>query len=544
MEILNLSLPANNQFATDYLAQTPEIQRFFHYRYQNSQDYLDRIKELKKRTFQRNELADHIEQYMERFPSSEKVNQSIQKLKREDSVVVIGGQQAGILTGPLYSIHKVISIITFAKQKEAELGIPVVPVFWIAGEDHDYLEVNHIYAELNQKMEKVTYPGIVREKKMVSDIVLDKTKCYSWVKVIIEAFGETKHSNELLQFTKTAIECSETLVDFFAQFIMEFFKEDGLLIIDSGDKNLRRLEQDIFARQINEFNQITDLVFEQQKELAFAGFDRTIEIDPFVANLFYYDEQSKSRLLLEYHQDAELFIAKNNVAKFSLNQLLMMARKQPENLSNNVITRPLTQEWLFPTLAFIAGPGEIAYWSELKKVFEHFEIKMPPIVPRLNITLLERHIASDLVDLELELENVLKEGVIRTKQEFLVNQKDQEITQSFLQLKKQLAEHYQFLSMKTEEMDRGLTPLVKKNEKILLKQIDFMEAKIEQAIERKHEIVLSKYQRVGNSLRPNGSLQERIWNPLYFLNRYGLDFISRLGALPYEFNGHHKVIKL
>jgi bacillithiol synthase len=457
---------------------------------------------------------------------------------------VIGGQQAGILTGPLYSIHKVISIIVLAKQKERELGIPVIPVFWIAGEDHDYLEVNHIYAERNQKIAKVTYPEIVREKKMVSDIVLDKNKCYSWVEELIETFGETNHTNELLQFINSAIECSETFVDFFAQLIMEFFKEDGLLILDSGDKNLRRLEKDIFARQINEFNQITDLVFEQQKELAFAGFERTIEIDPFVANLFYYDEQSKSRLLLEYNHESGLFMTKNSESKFTLNQLIKMASDQPENLSNNVITRPLTQEWLFPTLAFIAGPGEIAYWSELKKVFEHFEMKMPPIVPRLNITILERHIDTDLVDLGLDLEYVLKVGTSIKKQDFIEIQMDQEITQTFQQLKNQLSEHYFFISKKTKEIDKGLTPLIEKNEKLILKQIEFMEAKIERELERKHEVVLSKYHRVGNSLRPNGSPQERIWNPLYFLNKYGLDVISRMVALPYEFDGRHKVIKL
>ena len=95
----------------------------------------------------RKELAECIEKYMERIPSSKEVKASLEKLKQENSAVIIGGQQAGILTGPLYSIHKVISIIALARQKEKELNIPIVPVFWIAGEDHDFQEVNHIYLE-------------------------------------------------------------------------------------------------------------------------------------------------------------------------------------------------------------------------------------------------------------------------------------------------------------------------------------------------------------------------------------------------------------
>ncbi len=193
-------------------------------------DYKERIQELKKRSFQRREIAEHIERFMAPFPTSDQVEKSLKKLINDDCVVVIGGQQAGVLTGPLYTIHKVISIIALAKQKEKDLGIPVVPVFWIAGEDHDYLEVNHIYTEMNNRIEKLTYPEVLYDKRMVTDIEIDKGKCFSWVENIIEAFGETEFTNELIHFTKQAIEKSKTFVDFFAHIIMELFKENGLLI--------------------------------------------------------------------------------------------------------------------------------------------------------------------------------------------------------------------------------------------------------------------------------------------------------------------------
>ena len=134
----------------------------------------------------RKELALCIEEYMKPFPTSEVVKDSLTKLANdENSVVVIGGQQAGILTGPLYSIHKVISIIAFAKQKEAQLNIPVVPIFWIAGEDHDFQEVNHIYMEKEDKIQKVTYPEKVLEKRMVTDIELNQELCLEWVEEIV-----------------------------------------------------------------------------------------------------------------------------------------------------------------------------------------------------------------------------------------------------------------------------------------------------------------------------------------------------------------------
>ncbi len=151
MEMLNLSLPATNRFASSYLQQSADIQPFFHYRFNNLDEDQRRLAELKNRNFPRVEVANHIENYMKRFPSSAAVKHSIAKLKQNNSVVVIGGQQAGILTGPLYSIHKVISIIKLAEQKEKELDVPVVPVFWIAGEDHDFQEVNHDLCTCSRK---------------------------------------------------------------------------------------------------------------------------------------------------------------------------------------------------------------------------------------------------------------------------------------------------------------------------------------------------------------------------------------------------------
>ena len=165
MEMLNLSLPAANRFATDYLTGSPGLQSFFHYNFNEKNAYIHRLDELKNRSFMRHELADHIQSFMSSYANSEKITDNINKLRKEDSVAVIGGQQAGILTGPLYTIHKVISIIKLAEQKEAELGVPVVPVFWIAGEDHDYQEVNHVYVMKDNKQEKWVYPEKNLEKK-------------------------------------------------------------------------------------------------------------------------------------------------------------------------------------------------------------------------------------------------------------------------------------------------------------------------------------------------------------------------------------------
>lgn len=544
MEIVNLTLPATNKFATAYYNGTDEIQKYFHYNYQNPTHYKHRLDELRNRTFMREELAEHISAFMKPFPTSDSVLNSIEKLRRKDSVVVIGGQQAGILTGPLFSIHKVISIIAFASQKEKELGVPVIPIFWIAGEDHDYAEVNHIYLQNDRKLEKWVYPNKVLDKRMVTDCLLNKEVCLSWIEEIIETFGETEYTNQLIEFSKKAIESSQTFVDFFAYIIMELFKENGLLLVDSGNRQLRKLEKEILRNQVNHVVQITTAVEKQQLELAEDGYSKAIDITTNAANIFYYDEVHMERVLLEYDDVTALFTGKNGTISFTHEEMLTLANEHPEKLSNNVVTRPLMQESLFPTLAFIAGPGEISYWAELKKAFEKCEMKMPPIIPRINITLLERGIESNIEEMGLELREVLQNGLSDIKQTFLETVKDKDAEILFADTKKQLLSNYEKIKQHTEIEYKGLIPLLKKNESILLEQISFMQGKIEEASQLRHDVTLSKFEQIESSLRPLEGPQERTWNIYYFLNQYGLDFVNKLTNLTYEFDGKHKVVKI
>jgi bacillithiol synthase len=544
MEMLNLSLPATNRFASSYLQQSAEVMSFFHYRFNEMDEDRERLAELKNRSFPRESLADYIERFMERLPCTDAVKASITKLKQQDTAVVIGGQQAGILTGPLYSIHKVISIIKLAQEKEKQLGIPVVPVFWIAGEDHDFQEVNHVFVPMAGKMDKWTYPQKLVQKKMVSDVVLDSSICLAWVENLIENFGETEHTNELLEFARSQINKSTTFVDFFANIIMELFKDHGLLLVDSGDPRFRLLQKEFFNEQIVNHEAITFSLREQQKEIENNGFPITIEGSEQAANLFYYDQKLNERILLEFDPKTDQFVGKSGRVAFTKQELLEIATANPEKLSNNVVTRPLMQEWLFPTLAFIAGPGEIAYWAELKLVFEHFQIKMPPIVPRLNITFLDRSVETDLTELGLNLAHVLQRGCSQEKQQFIDGIKDKEVEALFHQVKEQLLGQYRMIEEKTNGLDTGLVPLVKKNEKIVMKEINFMESKLQESVRQKHDVVLNKFARIDLALRPDGSPQERVWNVFYYLNQCGLNFINDLMTLNFEFDGTHKVIKL
>ena len=135
--------------------------------------YPERLKELTNRTFERRQLAETIRSFMEPFGISANATKHIDELA-ENAVAVVGGQQAGILTGPLYSVHKAITVILLARKQREKLGVPVVPVFWVAGEDHDLNEINHVYTETEGRATKHQYREKFVLKLMASDATYDK----------------------------------------------------------------------------------------------------------------------------------------------------------------------------------------------------------------------------------------------------------------------------------------------------------------------------------------------------------------------------------
>ncbi|RFU60319.1 bacillithiol biosynthesis cysteine-adding enzyme BshC [Bacillus sp. V59.32b] len=538
MEIKNLMLPLLNQFASDYTQGNLQVEDYFHYNLSSSDLFQARYNELMTRSFLRDELADYIQNYMSRFNPGPEVLKNMEDLRKQDSVVVIGGQQAGLLSGPLYTIHKVISIIKLAEKQEKALGKRVIPIFWIAGEDHDLAEVNHVYTMQGKK----TYPLYHPFKTMITDMKLDARSAMAWIDEVVETYGESEFTNDLLHQAKEMLEKGETFVDFFASLILDWFNKYGLLLMDAGDPELRRIEADYFKELIEKSGKVTDAVLSQQAFMLEKGYKRTIEMDDRAANLFYYDREKQERTLLEL--SGSKYVGKNGSVSFTEAELIEIAENQPENLSNNVVTRPIMQEMLFPVLAFISGPGEIAYWAELKQAFEQFGLKMPPIIPRLNITFLERGIATDLEETRLDLETVLTKGTESAKQSFIDSVKDQSLEAEFKLMRTILEEKHIALTRKAIEVDKGLQPLLEKNRNLLIGQLDFMYDRIINSTKDKHSVVLEKYNRIETSLFPLGSPQERIWNIFYYLNKYGPTFIEDIMKMDYEFDNKHKVIYL
>lgn len=536
MKFEQIEQPNSSSFLSDFHAKKEELSNYFHYLPSNN-SFLNRAANLKSHPVRRPQLTKVIREYMSTLPHSDQVELHLRELE-EEALVVIGGQQAGLLTGPLYSIHKAISIILLAKQQRHELGIPVVPVFWIAGEDHDLDEINSTFTTNQGRLQKHTFNDRPNRKQMASQTTVETEKLQSFIRDVFRQFTETTYTKELLYKCLNQAEQVTTYSDFFTQLMHDFFAEEGLLLIDAAYQPLRQYESPYFVKMVEQAGKIASLVVDQENRFQQAGYGRPIQASLDNANLFLVE--NGERYLLRFED--ELFWNETAGIQLSLQELVDIANNQPERLSNNVVTRPLMQEMVFPVLAFIGGPGELAYWAAFKTMFEHFDMELPVMVPRLSMTLVDRKSKQYLDDLEVSIDSVFNGELQVHKQAFIDGIKDEAADDMIVEIQQTLANQYANLVEHLSNQGPVLSQLTEKNLQFHEKQFTYLRRKIEDVNLLRHDVKLRKYNHIEGMLFPEYTLQERWFSPYVFLNEVGPSFIKELLAHPFEFNGKHKII--
>lgn len=525
----------------DYRSEQESIMQYFSYNPFHEDAYQMRLQELNDRHFKREELARVLTVCNEKWGAGKKSIENINRLLDKESVAVVGGQQAGLLTGPLYTIHKMISILMLAKEQEEKLGIPVVPIFWIAGEDHDFPEINHIELPEPPYMKKYKIVEKHFKKEPVSSKAFNKEEAMKWLENIFVNLEETNWTKELYNQMQRCVAESNSYVDFFAKVTFTLFPNEGLVLLDSNDPNIRQLESDYFVQMIKNRQEIAFSVRELLKHTSKEGYSVALDAETDDGHLFYHLDGE--RILLTINEQGE-WAGKNGECSFTEEELVAIAKEKPYLLSNNVVTRPIMQDLLLPVLAFIGGPGEIAYWSVLKKGFEALDIQMPPVVPRLSFTLVDHVASKRLAKLGLKLEDVLENGTLEEKGFWLKRQMNPPIEELADHLRFAIEKAHKPLKEAAQEMQADLGRLADKNLMLLFREVDYLEQRLQYELSQKHERVLQQFDWLEAFLHPSGGLQERSWNVVYFLNEYGDQWLSELLAQDYDWKTPHFAVFL
>ncbi|WP_340025155.1 bacillithiol biosynthesis cysteine-adding enzyme BshC [Paenibacillus sp. FSL K6-1096] len=541
MNVVPEPLPGGSALAGDYIHQYERVGHLYggDFRSRESRaeraDWLDRTGSLRA---DRAKVAGALRDYNGKHNAHEAVLRSIELLEQPDTLVVTGGQQSGLFTGPLFVAYKAITVIQAAREAAEQLGRPVVPLFWIAGEDHDWDEVNHTYV-LNRSGEisRIKLDRGDGPRSPVSQISVDAE---SWQQALEQLDGllqDSEFKPQLMELVTAAAESAGNMTEAFAKLMGSLFGQFGLILLDSADPALRRLEAPMFASIIERNDELEAAYLAAAEQITASGYSLQADVTPGNANLFYIHEGA--RLLL--HKEEGRFTDRKGTVSFSREDLLQQLESHPERFSNNVLTRPLMQDYLLPVLATVLGQGEIAYWAIPQQAFRVLDGQMPLILPRMSFTIIEGTLHKHMDKYGLSFTDV-QGGLEDKRKEWLSAQDELKLEERFEEIRSVFSGLYEPLIEQLGGIQAGLLKLGNNNKEKILDQISFLEGKALDALEKQNEAALRQWERIELSLMPLGKLQERVYNMMYYLNRYGLGWLENVMAVPADFSGTHRII--
>lgn len=405
------ALPIAQPLTEAYIHQNDDrIEALYGYHAGVDQDWVKRFNRLEQSGEVRADeaqVARALRAYNEAINADPEVFASISAMA-EGAPVVVGGQQAGLWTGPLLVIHKAVSIIGAAKAASEQLGRTVVPVFWVAGEDHDWDEANHAYViTTEQELRKLSVARPEGARTAVSRTMI---AAETWEELLAELEQSLPHSEfkpVMLEELRQMSEQAKSLSDFFAMILSHLFGKHGLVLMDGDHEDIRRIEAPMFRKLIEKNDELEHAYAAAADKVRELGYSLQADVTAGSSNLFLFNSDNGEERTLLHKKDGKFQDRKEQVS-LTEEQLLRIADEQPQQLSNNVLTRPLMQDYLFPVLATVLGPGEIAYWALTGEAFRTLNMEMPIIVPRMSYTLIEGTVAKHMDKYELSFEDVME----------------------------------------------------------------------------------------------------------------------------------------
>jgi len=513
-------------------------ERFFHFDYRKENDYYRHLNTLSSRQFRRNELADILIRQNRQFGTGEEQLASIEKLRSARCMLVVTGQQPGLFTGPLYTVYKALTAVTVAERyKEMFPEYDFLPLFWIEGEDHDFAEsANTSVFDRGAIRRFVLEPWRKLPEQMVN-----RTTMGPGIVDIVGEFAstlqESEHTEAIVSLLAEAYHPESTLELAFARTMAYLFRHYPLIFLSPGDPEFKKLGREILHRELETCPSTSHSVIAQSSALESMGYQ--VQAKPRAVNLFYLNQHDQ-RLKIE-QPSAESFVIVPENRTFSRHQILELCDDHPERFGPNVVLRPVLQDHVLPVFASVAGPGEISYLAQLRKVYEHFGLRMPFIIPRGSFTLVEPPIRR-IMDKVLQKAGrpaFSRKQIYHTafhdlsilRKNAVTGAENHDFDALFEQTEAKIREQLDALAPTLVKLDPTLEQVLAGSSQQISRVIAGIREKTNRAGRRKHNELLAQLEKTSASLFPDNLPQERVVNIFYYLNKYGENLIDTFAAM-------------
>ncbi len=515
-------IPGQSKLFIDFLKNSKDIQKF--YPSKNTD-----LKQLSKDVLanyevERDVLCDILKAENEELSAGSYTLGSIEKLRDEDCVAVVAGQQAGLFSGAMYTIYKAISAIKLAKDL-TDQGIKAVPLFWVASEDHDLEEANETFAmDQTGGIETIANELFEIEAGTPVEFVNLGEQVGATIDSYFAALPTTDFSTQTRSLLEGVYQAEATFGSAFARLMLELFGRHGLILVSPMNKDLRKLCAPIFGEAIRKHEQITDRLRQRDLELADLGYHSQVLVSEDFFPFFHIDKKRK-RNALRFDKENRKITSLGTEDVFTKEDLLKIAMDTPEQLSPNALMRPVIQDYLFPTVSFYGGSAEVAYFAQNEVIYETLGRPVNQIRHRASFTVIEPKSKRTLDRYRLDFEDMfLNEEDLLGKviDEFVAG----DTANTFENVERSIKEQLSRLEKQLLSSEPTLADNLANRRKKILWHIETLKKKFHKAELLKNEVLKRRIHFVKSSLCPRNSLQERTINIFYYLNAYGPNFID------------------
>lgn len=516
MEIKKYSYNQLTQLSTKdsmYILSPQKLKSFYKWEAELS-NFEEVIKAKSNHKIDREILVEVLSAQYKSFTNNDAQLKLIEQLKEDNTFTVTTAHQPSLLTGPLYYIFKIASVLNLAKQlRKLHPGQNFVPCFVTGGEDHDFEEIDHFQIFGNTlKWEGHSWKGgSVGQIDLsgLQSVIEELTE-----KLGINSFGTEWIKKEVVPILSKAKNYSE-----FARMLTHsLFGDQGLLVLSMDDARLKSKFLPVIKKEI--FERPSEAIITQtQQELSGLGWKPQAHARNI--NFFYRTKNSRSRIVFEENK-YQTVEGNNSWTKEELEKEL---EENPASFSPNVIMRPLFQESILPNLAYIGGGGEIAYWLERKSQFQYFGIPFPMLIRRNSALIVSHSLEKKLAKVNLDFNQLFAHPDDMVKSYLSSLGED---AYSLNDQKSGLGELMSSAIEKAKSADATLENFAKAEINKMQKSIETIEKKISKAIKKKEEVELNRLASIQSKLFPENGLQERKENIFQFINDYGIELLPRL----------------
>jgi bacillithiol biosynthesis cysteine-adding enzyme BshC len=516
-------IPHTTRLFTDFLAYSPKVKPFYPRSPYVNEWLKEQAASLNYDSFRRGRVSDILERQNNSWDASPKALANLKRL-RHGAAAIVTGQQVGLFGGPMFAIYKALTAVKLAEEATAA-GVESVPIFWLATYDHDLAEVNH-----------VAFPGpegtlqtVATSSHGLPGAPVSAVRLGDEILPVLEKAAALLGGNDATNLLRETYRPGETLGTAFAALYAKLFADWGVIVLDASDGELHRIAAPIYQAAIERSHELAAALLKRGESLEAAGYHQQVKVTP--SSVLVFTLQNGARTAIHSREQSDEFVigsgGEGDAEKISQAELLSRVDSAPEQFNPNVLLRPIVQDYLLPTLAYTGGAAEAAYFAQAGTVYEALLGRVTPIVPRFSATVVEPKVQRLIERHEITVLDVFN-GPDALRRQLATRNLPQDLQTAFDVVNQTLATNLGAIREKLEKLDRTLVDAAQTSISKIQHQLEKLQTQAARAEAQKNELVTRHAEALSQALYPEKGLQERAVGGLYFLARYGQEFLEQI----------------